>query len=214
VIFVESATEFSTGLLAAVLALVALGAAIVIESQYEPWRGRLWYWGFVLLGLAAALGALGHGVQMSFAIYRWIWHVINFLLPISLALLVANAADARWGRLAGKRALLLGLLVAVGYFVATLFFAGVYFGAFLGLAAVGQLLALWAYLKEARVGTPGAAPIALGLTLSLVATLVQLLGSPGLPLLLQLDSNGIFLLLEVVAVLLVAVGAARDLAGR
>jgi hypothetical protein len=214
VIFVESATEFSTGVLAAVVALIAMGAAILIEGQYDPWRGRVWYWCFTLLGMAAALGALAQAVPMSFTIYRSIWHLINFGLGLSVALLVASAADARWGRRAGVVVLLVALPLGLAYFAATLLFAGVYFGGFLAFAAVGQLFALVAYALAARDGLAGAQLIALGLALSLAASLVAALGRPGIPLVLTLDNYGLFLLLESLAVALVAVGAARDMQAR
>ena len=89
----------TTAVTDALLALLGSGGAFYLEtlSAHDPWRVGLWVWVFALLTLAAALGAIAHGLRMDPRVKRRIWQVLNLTLAVGVALFVVGVVYDRWG---------------------------------------------------------------------------------------------------------------------
>ena len=89
--FIDIPTEQTTAITDVFLALVALGCLRYLRQigTGNPWKTNLWSWVFGLLALAAILGAIAHGFQMSRKLNNLIWQPLNLSLGITVALFVA-----------------------------------------------------------------------------------------------------------------------------
>lgn len=204
-------TELTTGATDALLALLAaFGARWLGRRGLEPARAAAWSLVFRLIAGASALGAVAHGLALSAGARAAIWHPLYLLLGLVVAaFLVAALHDLR-GAAAARRWRWPLLAVGAAFYGVSVVASGA-FVVFVAYEAVAMLLALGTYAAlAARRRLAGAGTLAAGIALNLAAAGVQA-STLSCDLLVPLDHNGLFHVVQGVAlvVLLAGIGAGR-----
>jgi hypothetical protein len=203
----STATELTTGATDALLGFLCiwLTAWIRQPGSGNPWMTDLWSWVFRLLTVSSMLGAIAHGCTLSSALRHVLWQPLYLVLGIDVALfLLAAVADWRGEKTA--RALVLGAIVTgILFYSLTVILEGDFL-VFVLYEAVAMFSALGIYAVLAiRHRTPGAATIAAGIALALVAAALQA-SSLGFTFIWPFDHNGIFHLLQMPSLWMIACG--------
>jgi hypothetical protein len=203
-------TTAATDAVLAILCVVALGM-IYHRRTVDPWKVGLWSWLLGLLALASVLGAISHGLELTDRFRDFLWQPLYLCLGLVVALFAVAATRDRLGEPAARRALPWMIVLGFGFFAITRIGSGTFL-LFIAYEAVAMLAALVLYLDAAiRPRVPGAALMAIGVTLNLLAAAVQQssvsLHLAGLPL----DHNGVFHLVQMVAVVVLTAGVLRGL---
>jgi len=206
-------TELTTAATDAVLAVLCLVARGMIRRRraVDPWKVGLWSWLLGLFALASVLGAVAHGLDLTERVRDFLWQPLYLCLGLVVALFAVAAIRDRLGEMAARRALPWMIVLGFGFFAITRIGSG-NFLVFIAYEAVGMLGALVLYLDAAvRPRVPGAALMAVGVTLNLLAAAMQQssvsLDVPYFPL----DHNGVFHLVQMVAVVVLTTGVLRGL---
>ncbi|HMQ30218.1 MAG TPA: hypothetical protein PKD53_05790 [Chloroflexaceae bacterium] len=204
-LLIESPTERTTAATDAVMAALALGYARSLLGG-RGWRARVWAGAFGGLGLAAALGAAAHGLRLGERAHAALWRAIYLTLGLTVALFAAAATADGWGERAGRKALPITLLAALGFYGASQRLARGFI-VFVVYEAAALLYALGVYARLARGGRlAGAELTAAGILISLLAAAVQS-SSLRLTLLgLPFDNNGLFHLVQIAGLPVLAAG--------
>jgi hypothetical protein len=208
-----SITELTTAATDGVIALVALACIALLQRYRREARYRvgLWTWVFGLLSFASLLGAIAHGLDLSAAARSWIWRPLFLSLGFVVALFVVGAVfDYKGERLARKSlAPMLGL--GLVFFVITEVVSGAFL-VFVAYEAAAMLAALGMYTSlAARQQLAGAGIVAAGIALNILAAALQASGSVALTLLVPFDHNGVFHLVQTVAIAVLAGGLVRGM---
>ena len=210
---VGQATERTTAATDAVLAAAALAAFALLRRRTPPSFARsVWLAAFTAMALASVLGAVAHGLALADSLRELLWQPLYLALGVTMALFVVGAVRDWRGDRAGRRVLLpmLGLALAFygvtratgGDFLAFVLYEG---------AALLFSLAVYAWLAlGAR--RPGAVAVAAALAVSLAAGAVQAADLGTVRLLWEFDHNGVFHLVQLVGLALLALGLRRLLA--
>jgi uncharacterized protein DUF6962 len=211
--FAQSATELTTSATDALLGGVCVIVALRLGATETAatWKRALLAWIFGLFAFASFLGALAHGFVLSQPVRSAIWSPLYLSLGVAVALFVVAAVYDWRGEASARR--LLPWAAAVGCaFYAFVQLAGGSFLIFVAFEAVALIAAFVAYTGFAVRGRlAGAGLIAAGIGFSLVAAAIQAT-SLSTRLVVPLDHNGLFHLLQTVAVLVLADGVRRNLA--
>ncbi len=214
--FTTSPTEQTTAVTDLLLAAFAFASGTLLRGYRpaDPWKVNLWGRVFALLGVAAAAGAIVHGVVLEAPAKRGLWWLINLSLGLTIALFLVAAVTDRLGEKAARRAGPLLMALAVGFFAVTAVFPGVFL-VFLLYEAVAMTAALVIYSDLAiRNRLPGAWWMVVGVLLSLAAAVLQASKHAPVTLVWQFDHNGTFHILQAVALLALFAGLRAALAGR
>ena len=206
-------TELTTAATDAVLALLCVVALGLIRHRrtVDPWKVGLWSWLLGLLALASVLGAIAHGLELTDRLRDLLWQPLYLCLGLAVGLFTVAAIRDRLGEPAARRALPWMIVLGFGFFAITRIGSETFL-VFIAYEAVAMLAALVLYLDAAiRPRVPGAALMAVGVTLNLLAAAVQQ-SSVSLDLAsFPLDHNGVFHLVQMVAVVVLTVGVLRGL---
>jgi len=210
---VEASTERTTAATDALLALAALAAVVAIRRRTHPSFARaVWLSALGGTALASALGAVAHGVALADRMRELLWQPLYLALGVTMALFVVGAVNDWRGERAGRRALLPMLGVALVFYGITRATGGSFL-AFVIYEAAALVFALGVYLALARSGRrAGAAAMAAALGLSLGAGVVQASGVGPVRLVWTFDHNGLFHLVQLAGLALLALGLRRLLA--
>lgn len=182
---------------------------ILASARHDRFKVRLWLGIFGLLFVASALGAVSHGLDLDEELRHSLWQVLFLSLGLMLGMIAVAAAYDRWGAVAGKRALPVAVLAGAGFYGITVLAEGA-FVAFVAYEAVAMGFALVVYAQLARRQQPGAGLLAVGILVTLVAAIVQQTDWT-VTILWPLDHNGIFHLIQMPGVLLMALGVRQSL---
>lgn len=206
-------TELTTAATDALLAILCVVALVMIRRRraVDPWKVGLWSWLLGLLALASVLGAIAHGLELTDRVRDLLWQPLYLCLGLVVALFTVAAIRDRLGEPAARRALPWMIVLGFGFFAITRIGSGTFL-VFIAYEAVAMLAALVLYLDAAiRPRVAGAALMAGGVTLNLLAAVVQqssvTLELAGVPL----DHNGVFHLVQLVAVVVLTAGVLRGL---
>jgi hypothetical protein len=209
--FVDLPTERVTAVTDLILALLALGGALYLRqlNSTDPWKANLWASAFGLLVLAAGLGAIAHGFQMSAAVNQWFWRPLNLSLGLVIALFVVGVSYDLWGLPQAQRVLPITIAIGLAFFGVTLLKPGSFI-IFIIYEAVAMVFALGAYVwLAARGQLSGAGWMAGGVLVTIIAAAVQA-GWKGqdnpLTLIWQFDQNGLYHLIQMAGVVLLLMG--------
>jgi len=201
-------TTAATDLLLAVAALLALLCLQPLRSR-ERFTVGLWQALFALLGVAALLGTLSHGLQFSPRVDLLLWQPLNLAMGLAVALFVLAAVGDGFGTAAARRGLRPALALGAGFYLATLLLPGGFllFVIYEGLAL---LFVLSLYLRLAFIRhRPGSGLLAAGVLVTLLAAALQ--ASPvSFTLVLTFDHNGIFHLVQLPGIALLVAGVRRS----
>jgi hypothetical protein len=208
---IASPTERTTAATDALIALVALAYARGLLG-YAGWRGRVWAGAFAALGVAGGLGAAAHGLRLTGYARTALWRVLYLILGVTVALFAVAATADGWGERVSRRALPLALLTALGFYGLSQRLARGFL-VFLIYEAAAMLYALAVYVRLARGGRlAGAELTAAGILIALLAAAVQASSLKLEVLGVPFDHNGLFHLVQIAGLPVLAAGVRAGLA--
>ena len=206
-------TELTTAATDAVIALVSLGCIAVLNRHRAEhrWRVGIWSSVFGLLAFASVLGAFAHGLDLTPMTQSWLWRPLFLSLGLVVAMFVVGAVFDFKGERAARAALVPMLVLALGFFIVTQVASGSFL-IFVAYEAVAMLAALGMYLSLAlKRQLEGAVTIAAGIVLNIVAAAIQASDSISLTIVVPFDHNGVFHLVQIVALVVLTLGLARSM---
>lgn len=206
-ILIKSPTELTTSATDLFLAIECVFILIVLwrAPAGDPWRTSLWCWVFGLLAFSSFIGAVAHGMDMQASRREALFLPIFLCLGVVIALFVAGALYDLHGRDMAKGLIWLSVALTGIFFVLIQLFdrALILFIIIEALAIIGTL-AIYAYLAFTH-RLKGSEWISLAILLSLIAIGVQA-SKVSMKILFPFDHNGIFHLMEMVALAMLGWG--------
>jgi hypothetical protein len=169
------------------------------------WRINIWSAAIGLIGLAAALGALAHGLILKPIPHNRIWRVLNLALALAVSLFVVGVINDLFGYELARKALPFMLAAGLGFYLTTLIYPGIFF-LFIVYEGLALLFSLGAYLFLSATGEPGASFMASGVLLSIVAAGLQGRKSILITLIWKFDHNGIYHIIQTIGLVLLIAG--------
>lgn len=206
-------TELTTAATDALLAILALACLrwLARRRAADPAKVTLWILVLALLAVASALGAVAHGLALSSDAIYLLWQPLFLSLGLVVALFVVAAVYDGIGPRAARKLLIPALVVGAAFYLVTLLFPGTFL-VFVAYEAVAMLVALGLYVRLAlRSGAGWAWLMVLGIGLNIVAAGIQASGAVRLNLGIPLDHNGVFHLVQMVAIVVLVAGVGRSL---
>jgi hypothetical protein len=206
---VKDPAEQTTAVTDIILALVAFGGILLL--QWSPvntsglWRINIWSTAIGLIGLAAALGAVAHGLLLKTTLHNRIWLVLNMALALAVSLFVVGIINDLWSYETSRKALPFMLIAGLGFYLTTLIYPGIFF-LFVVYEGLALSFAFWAYLFLMVTGNPGAGFMASGVLFSIVAAGLQTRKSIVLTLIWKFDHNGIYHIVQTIGMLFLIAG--------
>jgi hypothetical protein len=203
-----SAFERSTAATDLLLAVVAAGGIIVLNTvpSGPSWKLRIWSGAFAMIALAGLSGFVAHGWILSDRRHRGVWHLLNLSLGLAVSLFVVGVVFDLGGRAPAARILPFMLAGAAVFFLATLYFKGV-FRIFIIYEALALCFASVAYgWLAATRACPANFLMAGGVWASLLAALVQTRRGLAWKMVWQFDHNGLFHLLQTIGLMMLIAG--------
>ena len=213
--FIQDPAERTTAITDIILALIAFGGILILRWGpvvfSELWKLNIWSAAFGLIGLAAAQGAVAHGLVTSRAAHNRIWHLLNLSLALAVAFFVTGVTYDLWGLAVCRKVLPAMLMAGLGFFAATLLYPGIFF-IFIVYEGLALLFAFSAYIYLAvRDMMAGAGFMAAGILISILAAGIQANKSISLTVFWEFDHNGIYHIVQSVGLILLLVGLRKSL---
>ena len=207
---VKDPLEQTTAATDIVLALVAFGGIVfllgLLLNSGELWKISIWSAAIGSIGLAAALGAVAHGLILSRTLHHCSWLVLNLALSLAISLFVVGVVYDLWGFEVSLKTLPILLITGLGFYLTTLFYPGIFF-LFIVYEGVALVFALAAYIYLAiQQDLPGAYLMAAGILASIIAAGIQANKSVVVTFIWRFDHNGIYHLVQVVGLMLLLAG--------
>jgi hypothetical protein len=206
-------TELTTAATDALIAATA-GICVLLLQRWrerDRWRAAIWSWVFGLLAVAGLLGAAVHGLVLSARLQTLLWQPLFLSLGLVVALFVVAAMYDWRGREVARRALPIMLVVALLFYAITRLASGTFL-VFVLYEAAAMLFALAIYVALAvRRTMTGADWIAGGIGLNIVAAAIQASGAVSVTVIWPFDYNGVFHLVQIVAIVVLMRGLAKGL---
>jgi hypothetical protein len=195
------------------LVLAALCAGIVfwLRGLGPSWALEVWRWLFALIGVAASLGAVAHGCALGEWTRKALWQPLYLSLGLAVALFVVAAVAAWRGEPEARGLLPWALAAGAAFYGLTVVLRGAFI-VFIAYEALAMLAALAIYLWLAMHGVSGSWWLVAGVGLSLVAAGIQA-SSLRIHCVVPFDRNGLFHLVQIVAMVLLAVGVRLSFGG-
>ena len=206
---VKDPADKTTAVTDIILSLVAIGGVMLL--QWSPvntdnlWRIHIWSTALGLMGLAAALGAVAHGLIIKTITHNRIWRVLNLALALAVSLFVVGVINDLHSSEVAKSALPFMLAAGLGFYLTTLIYPGVFF-LFIVYEGLALLFSLGAYVFLSAAGERGAGFMACGVLLSLVAAVLQARKSIFITLIWKFDHNGIYHIVQTFGLLFLIAG--------
>jgi hypothetical protein len=187
------------------MGIFAVYASIYL-AQFSGFKAAVWAWTFGLLAFSSFLGAVAHGFEMNPKTNGRLWIPINLTLGLALGLFVVAALFDLSGELPARKSLPIMLVVGLGFFLYTIWKPGS-FMTFIVYEAVAMLFALGAYtylfFTSALIGTGW---ILIGVSITILAAVVQATGKAGRGIIGHFDNNGVFHLIQIIGLFALLVG--------
>jgi len=206
---IEDPAEQTTAATDIILALVAFGGVLLLQwtrvNTGELWRINLWSAALGLMGLAAVLGTVAHGLALKTTLHHRIWLALNMALALAVSLFVVGVVNDLWSCEASRKALPFMLMAGLGFYLTTLIYPGIFF-LFIVYEGLALSFALGAYLFLAVSGEPGAGFMAGGVLVSMVAGGLQTRKSIAFTLIWKFDHNGTYHVVQTVGLLFLIAG--------
>jgi hypothetical protein len=201
----HSPFERVTALTDIFIGALAVCAAVYL-AQFSGFKSAVWAWTFGLLAFSSILGAVAHGIEMNQKTNDRLWLPINLFLGLALGLFVVAALFDLSSELFARKFLPLMLVVGFGFFLVTIWKPGTFI-TFIAYEAVAMLFALsvYAYLffTSALAGTGW---MLTGVSVTILAAIVQATGKAGQGIFGYFDNNGIFHLIQMIGLVLLLMG--------
>lgn len=188
-----AATDAAMG----VFCLVCLVLLVRLHVN-APWKQSVWSAVLAALAGASIVGAIAHGFEWSPAVLNVLWPPLYLMLSLSVTLFVVGAIYDWQGQIAAQQVLPWAIGAAIGMFLLIQFLGGA-FVIFVVYETLAMISALIIYgMLAVRGGLPGAALVAIGVALTIVAGIVQTT-QMRLHVIVPFDHNGIFHLIQLAA---------------
>ncbi len=203
----SSHTELTTGFTDFMIAVQCMILIWFIWRSSDGIRQRkvLWSWVLGLLVFASFLGAIVHGFDLSVKVENLLWLPLYLCLGLTVAMFVVCAVYDFYGPSAAKRLLPWIMFTAIAFFALTQIL-NQEFWVFIIYEALAMLLALILYsLLTVKNRLKGASYIAIGILLNIIAAVVQT-SDITINLIFTFDHNGVFHLIQIVALFILGYG--------
>lgn len=210
--FIDIPTEQTTAVTDAISMAIAIAAALYLHwtQQKDRWKTNLWIVAFSMLSLAAMLGAIAHGFQMSKAFQAYLWHPLNLSLGLLVALFVVAVVYDIWGKIAARRVLPMMALIGCGFFGVTLIWPDSFL-VFIIYEATVMFFALAGYTWLAIRGSlEGAWFMAAGVLITIIAAGIQASNTVSFALIWPFDHNGVYHLVQMLGIVAFVLGLRRS----
>ncbi len=208
-----SPVELTTAATDVVLALLCVGVVLGLARLrvHDSWKTTLWSGVFTLLAVASVLGAVAHGLELSESVLAILWSPLYLCLGLTVSLFLVGAVYDAFGKREARRLVPWAIGVALAFWVLTRVVDGGFL-LFLVYEAVAMVGALVLYSRLAiNHRLAGASVVAAGIGLNLLAGLVQA-SDITIRLVVPFDHNGVFHLVQVVALATLGYGLRLGLA--
>ena len=215
--FIKDPAEQTTAVTDIVLALIAFGGIVFLRwpllNSDQLWKINIWSAAIGLIGLAAVLGAVAHGLVLSRSLHHRIWLALNMALSLAVSLFVVGVVYDLWGFEVSLATLPILLIAGLGFYLTTLIYPGIFF-LFIVYEVVALFFALGAYIfLTIKQDLPGACLMAAGILVSIIAAGIQANKAVIVTFIWRFDHNGIYHLVQVVGLLLLFAGLRKSLPG-
>lgn len=208
---IHSSTEQGTALTDFILGVLLLGILFLLYQKSGSLKVTYWMIAFGLLCAASFLGAVAHGFEMSASLNYWLWQPLNLCLGLVIAMFVVAACLDLWGEAASRTTLWIMIAVAIIFYVITVAIPGTFL-TFVAYEAIAMLFALGVYIYLASQGNlAGSWMMVLGILITIIAAAIQALAPHGTPIILNLDNNGIFHVVQMFGLLAITSGVLASL---
>lgn len=211
--FINSPTERTTAATDLLLSLVAAAAICYLQRFESPevWKINTWSWAFAFIGLSGILGAIAHGFELTEVKHRQIWNLLNLGLGLAVSIFVIGVIYDLWGLAISRRMLSWMMMIAVGFYIITRLYTGIFF-VFIVYEALALLFALAAYSWLALKGQlNGSMIMALGILISILAAGIQANKNVSVKLFIEFDHNGVFHIVQIIGMLFLVAGLRMSL---
>lgn len=209
----DLATERTTAVTNLLISLVGLVALVYFHTfrALEPWKVKIWTAAAVCLMAANTAAAAVHGLKLAEPMHKAIWALTELSLGLLIACFVVGTVRDLWSERASRVITPVMIVVALLFFAITRFNHNfvidvLYEGSFVGFAFLGYG---YGYLASTR-RLPGTGLVCAGLFVTLLAAVVQTTGVE-VTLIWTFDHNGVFHLMQLLGVILLAVGIGASL---
>ena len=211
---IKDPAEKTTAVTDIILALIAFGGIVFLRwpllNSDQLWKINIWSAAIGLIGLAAVLGAVAHGLVLSRTLHHRIWLALNMALSLAVSLFVVGVVYDLWGFEFSLTTLPIMLIVGMGFYLSTLIYPGIFF-LFIVYEVVALVFALGAYIFLAiHKDLPGAGLMATAILVSIIAAAIQANKSVIWTFIWRFDHNGIYHLVQVVGIMLLLMGLRRS----
>ena len=202
-------TTAATDLLLAILA--AWGVSVLLRRrERDRLKVAIWLVVFGLLCVSSVLGAVAHGLDLTEDVRKMLWRPLNLALGLLVAFFVVGAVLDTWGEGVARRLVPVAVVIGSAFFLYTMLVPGSFL-VFVVYEAAAMLVALAVYVRLALREKHRWAWLMLGgVGLNVVAAAVQ--QSPArMRLMWTFDHNGLFHLIQAVAVMVLLAGLVESL---
>jgi len=206
--FTKSPTEKTTAFTDILLALAATGAICYLQWLKSPevWKVNIWSWAFGFIALSSFLGAIAHGLELTESAHQWIWNLLNLGLGLAVSAFVIGVAYDVWGLAAARTILPWMVGMALGFYLITHFFPGIFL-VFIVFEALALMFAGCAYgWLEFKGQLNGSWIMAVGILVSIVAAGIQATRISYVKVIFEFDHNGIFHMIQILGILFLLMG--------
>ena len=212
--FIDIPTEQTTAITDLLLGFGALALAFYVlhlGKKSDAKKGKIWSGAFFLLSLASLIGAIAHGLQMSEETNAILWHPLNLALGLTVALFAVGVTYDLKGFTLPVWLTPVFLGIGIVFFVITLVLPGSFL-IFILYEAVALLYALIAYIVLSVRGTlKGTVWMAVGILVTIAAAGLQATGSIQINLIWEFDHNGVFHLVQLLALVFFLAGLRKEM---
>jgi len=207
--FISSPTEQTTAITDAMLSVMTIFVIISIYKagiKHDKKKTLIWLSAFTFLAIAAGLGAIAHGFEMSEKVNFIIWQPLNLSLGITVALFFSGVLyDLNGGKISSPVLMTL-IASAIVFYIITAFIPGSFF-VFIIYEALAMLLAFVIYLiLTFRRRSETYAYMSAGILISIIAAAIQATESVRFSFIMEFDHNGTFHLVQMLGLLFLLKG--------
>lgn len=201
--FIESPTELTTAATDLLLTVECAGLLLIFRRKtvIDTFYRGIWSWVLILLGGAALIAAVAHGLDLSETVREWLWKPMYLSLGILVALFLVGALHIWRGSVVSRRALPWALGLGILLFGITELLHGLFI-VFTLYQAVVMVSALIIFSVVAANRRQRSARIMVAaIVVNLIAAGIQA-SSLTCTCIWQFDHNGLFHCVQIVAVAL------------
>lgn len=198
-------TEQTTAATDLILGVVSLVLLFLLHRNpvNDALKRRHWSFMYGFLAAASILGGVAHGFVWPELFLKVVWQVLYLLLGFTVAFFAVGAIHELWGASASKKLAPFILASAFLFYLVTALVPGSFL-VFIAYEAVALAGALFIYLYLGfRDRDKACFLMVAGIAISIMAAVVQALGSLRITLLWEFNHNGVFHLIQIAGIIFI-----------